>query len=200
MTYNSFEDALSSKPDIVIIATPHAMHAGQAIRALRAGAHVLCEKPNERFRGQRQAHACRSACQRPGLHRGLQPALPPHHAPGARRHPFRRAWATSCTCTGISAPTSHFSIAAHATRPIWNALSSSTTCTSRTSSTGGWAGGRQPSIRPACAGGRFAAAIDAQCGGADAGNTMAGCWRRSISTTSSIRSEHSVRSSATRSG
>ncbi len=44
-TFSSFNAALSSKPDIVIIATPHAQHAGQAIAALRAGVHVLCEKP-----------------------------------------------------------------------------------------------------------------------------------------------------------
>ncbi len=43
--YGSLDQALASRPEIVVIATPHALHADQAIRALRAGAHVLCEKP-----------------------------------------------------------------------------------------------------------------------------------------------------------
>jgi predicted dehydrogenase len=33
------------KPDAVIIATPHALHAKQSIAALNRGMHVLCEKP-----------------------------------------------------------------------------------------------------------------------------------------------------------
>jgi predicted dehydrogenase len=44
-THDSLEQALSSRPDIVVIATPHALHAEQTVRALRAGVHVLCEKP-----------------------------------------------------------------------------------------------------------------------------------------------------------
>ena len=44
--YRSLEDALAAeKPDAVAIATPHGMHADMAIRALKAGAHVFCEKP-----------------------------------------------------------------------------------------------------------------------------------------------------------
>lgn len=33
------------KPDIVVVATPNVFHKPQAIDALEAGAHVLCEKP-----------------------------------------------------------------------------------------------------------------------------------------------------------
>jgi predicted dehydrogenase len=44
-TYDSFERALESRPDVVLIATPIPAHAQQAIDALEAGAHVLCEKP-----------------------------------------------------------------------------------------------------------------------------------------------------------
>lgn len=43
--HNSFEAMLATAPDIVWIATPTALHAGQAIAALKAGAHVFCEKP-----------------------------------------------------------------------------------------------------------------------------------------------------------
>ena len=44
--FPSLEDALDAwHPDAVIIATPHGMHAAMAIQALRAGAHVFCEKP-----------------------------------------------------------------------------------------------------------------------------------------------------------
>jgi predicted dehydrogenase len=34
-----------SRPEIVIIATPHPLHAGPAIQAMESGAHVLIEKP-----------------------------------------------------------------------------------------------------------------------------------------------------------
>jgi predicted dehydrogenase len=46
MAYGSYAELLSS-PDIdaVYIATPHSHHKEQAIVALRAGKHVLCEKP-----------------------------------------------------------------------------------------------------------------------------------------------------------
>jgi predicted dehydrogenase len=43
--FASFETMLESIPDLVVIATPHACHAIQTIEALRAGAHVFCEKP-----------------------------------------------------------------------------------------------------------------------------------------------------------
>lgn len=44
--YCSLEEALKTeKPDAVLIATPHGMHAGMALQALEAGVHVFCEKP-----------------------------------------------------------------------------------------------------------------------------------------------------------
>jgi len=44
-THETFEDVLASRPELVVIATPHTLHAEQTIAALEAGAHVLCEKP-----------------------------------------------------------------------------------------------------------------------------------------------------------
>jgi predicted dehydrogenase len=41
----SFDGMLETKPEMVVIATPHAAHSDQTIAALEAGIHVLCEKP-----------------------------------------------------------------------------------------------------------------------------------------------------------
>jgi myo-inositol 2-dehydrogenase/D-chiro-inositol 1-dehydrogenase len=43
--HRSFQDMLQTKPQMVLVATPDALHADQTIAALNAGAHVLCEKP-----------------------------------------------------------------------------------------------------------------------------------------------------------
>ncbi|MDH3711877.1 MAG: Gfo/Idh/MocA family oxidoreductase [Cyclobacteriaceae bacterium] len=43
--HQSFDLMLESKPDIVLIASPHHYHTEQTLRSLQAGAHVLCEKP-----------------------------------------------------------------------------------------------------------------------------------------------------------
>jgi predicted dehydrogenase len=40
-----WRDLLDPAPDAVVIATPHALHAAQAVAFLEAGAHVLVEKP-----------------------------------------------------------------------------------------------------------------------------------------------------------
>jgi UDP-N-acetylglucosamine 3-dehydrogenase len=44
-THSSFDEMLQTKPDMVLIATPHTLHCGQTVAALEAGADVLCEKP-----------------------------------------------------------------------------------------------------------------------------------------------------------
>jgi len=43
--YESFDAALADRPDTVVMCTPTAQHIPMAIQALRAGCHVLCEKP-----------------------------------------------------------------------------------------------------------------------------------------------------------
>ena len=43
--FDSFEEGLAQKPDLVIIATYADSHADLAIRAMQAGAHVFVEKP-----------------------------------------------------------------------------------------------------------------------------------------------------------
>jgi predicted dehydrogenase len=43
--FDSLEALLETRPDGVVIATPSAMHAEQAIRCLEAGAAVFCQKP-----------------------------------------------------------------------------------------------------------------------------------------------------------
>ena len=41
----SFERMLKTKPDMLLIASPHKFHVQQTIQGLNIGAHVLCEKP-----------------------------------------------------------------------------------------------------------------------------------------------------------
>jgi predicted dehydrogenase len=43
--FASFEEGLAQRPDLVVIATYTDSHAGLAIRAMEAGAHVFVEKP-----------------------------------------------------------------------------------------------------------------------------------------------------------
>lgn len=44
--FDSFDDLISqTKPDVVIVGTPPASHVEHCVRALEAGAHVICEKP-----------------------------------------------------------------------------------------------------------------------------------------------------------
>ncbi|SCY41045.1 Gfo/Idh/MocA family protein [Paracoccus tibetensis] len=44
-TGHALEAVLETQPDGVVIATPSALHAGQSIAALQAGAAVFCQKP-----------------------------------------------------------------------------------------------------------------------------------------------------------
>jgi predicted dehydrogenase len=51
----SLDDMLGLRLDGVVIATPSAAHAGQAIRCLEAGAAVFCQKPLARDTGETKA-------------------------------------------------------------------------------------------------------------------------------------------------
>ena len=51
----SIDDLLECEPDGVVIATPNALHADQAIRALEAGCAVFCQKPLGRNANEVQA-------------------------------------------------------------------------------------------------------------------------------------------------
>jgi predicted dehydrogenase len=66
-TYTDYRDMLANeKPDVVSIATPNRFHAAIALDALRAGAHVLCEKPMamNAAEGRRMVAAARRARRR----------------------------------------------------------------------------------------------------------------------------------------
>ncbi len=41
----SIDDLLAESPDAVVVCTPNSLHREQTLAALRAGCHVLCEKP-----------------------------------------------------------------------------------------------------------------------------------------------------------
>jgi len=43
--YETYEAGLADRPDTVLIGTPPWLHVPQAMQAIRAGCHVLCEKP-----------------------------------------------------------------------------------------------------------------------------------------------------------
>src|SRR5437870_5753438 len=40
-----YREVLARKPEVVVVASPHAMHFEHSMAALDSGAHVLCEKP-----------------------------------------------------------------------------------------------------------------------------------------------------------
>jgi predicted dehydrogenase len=77
--YTSFEAALDSQPDMMVIATPHHLHAAQTIQALEAGVHVLCEKPmSDSLESARQMQAAAQRSDRIltfGFHLHFHPGL-----------------------------------------------------------------------------------------------------------------------------
>lgn len=44
-TYATYDEALRTRPEMMVIATPHDLHCAQTVQALEQGSHVLCEKP-----------------------------------------------------------------------------------------------------------------------------------------------------------
>ena len=66
-TFADYDDMLAkAKPEVVIVATPPEHHVDACIKALRAGAHVICEKPLATTigGGKRVLEAARSAGKR----------------------------------------------------------------------------------------------------------------------------------------
>jgi predicted dehydrogenase len=53
--FSSFEEVLNEYPDGIVIATPNALHAEQAIAALELGIAVFCQKPLGRDAGETRA-------------------------------------------------------------------------------------------------------------------------------------------------
>lgn len=45
VTFTDPGQALAQQPELVVVATPHGVHADNTVAAMQAGAHVLCEKP-----------------------------------------------------------------------------------------------------------------------------------------------------------
>lgn len=77
--YEDFDAYLAAgKVDAVYIATPNSLHADYAIRAARAGCHVLVEKPLATTVAECQAMI--DACDAAGVH--LMTAYRLHHDPG----------------------------------------------------------------------------------------------------------------------
>lgn len=68
--YTRYEDLLAdSAVDVVLIATPNALHADQVIAAARAGKHVLCDKPLATSPGE--AARAVEECRRAGVKLGI---------------------------------------------------------------------------------------------------------------------------------
>jgi predicted dehydrogenase len=79
--HRELESALRSKPEAVVIATPHELHASQAVAAMEAGADVLAEKPL--CLDGAEAGAVIAATRRTG--RKLTVGFQLHFHPGLRR-------------------------------------------------------------------------------------------------------------------
>ncbi|HEU4534856.1 MAG TPA: Gfo/Idh/MocA family oxidoreductase, partial [Polyangiaceae bacterium] len=74
---------LASLADVVVVAGPDGLHAEHALQALRAGAHVLCEKPLGRGGAEAEAVAREAEARAPGQAFGLSFAF--RHLPPLRR-------------------------------------------------------------------------------------------------------------------
>ena len=70
-SHRDFSEMLRTQPDLVVIATPHSLHAEQTIASLHAGVHVLCEKPMSDNLADAERMAEAAACGQPVLDFGF---------------------------------------------------------------------------------------------------------------------------------
>ena len=79
-TYENYQDLIAKEPlDLIVVATPNALHARHAIAALEAGRHVLVEKPMAATLAE--ADAMNAAASNAGKHFMVgmnQRLMPPH--------------------------------------------------------------------------------------------------------------------------
>jgi len=77
--FHGFEAALASRPEMMVIATPHHLHVEQTLAAIQNQIHVLCEKPvsHSLAEAQKLAQAATqcSAVVNIGFHLHFHPAL-----------------------------------------------------------------------------------------------------------------------------
>ena len=105
-THASFESLLATRPELVVIATPHRLHAEMSIRSLQAGCHVLCEKPMSDSLAQARRMLRGRGGQPPGLQRGIYLPLPSGDAVPEGAHPGGSLRDASSPCTSTWGHTS----------------------------------------------------------------------------------------------
>jgi predicted dehydrogenase len=84
-TYKDFRELLAKdKPQIVIIATPDHWHALNTIAAVKAGAHVFCEKPTGHTVNESRAMLAAARASGRVVQVGLHRRIGPHHVSGMK--------------------------------------------------------------------------------------------------------------------
>ena len=86
------EDLLSEQPDVVVIAGIYGNHGRDVVAALRAGAHVLADKPLCISLEELDAIEAAAGRDEPHRQRHVRKARLSHDPGGSRGGRFRRAW------------------------------------------------------------------------------------------------------------